>query len=229
MNKTTILSLALLALPAFAQEQHVSLIFDQTKHEDTTFSSGGSSATVSVDKTTAVGLRYGIAAAHFWNGALDVEGTIRPRSNEKYFKINGVEESPANAGGSSIKMSDEYLSLGVGMRWTQVVDFGFMLEDRQEASILALDTGAGFSYTQRASVNRPWLRLHAGYTFPIEAAVKPFVNIGYGFALAKKGTDTAGLNAINGAGSTGQEAAIDFLSRSVLPKSELSIEAGIRF
>lgn len=229
MKKAALLTLTLLAVPASAQEQRVSLIFDQTTHEDTTFTSSGPSATVSVDKTTAIGLRYGITAAHFWNGSLEFEGTIRPRSNEKYFKINGVEESPANSGGGSIKVSDEYLALGVGMSWTQVVDFGFMLEDRMEANDFYLDSGTGFSATQRTSVNRPWLRLHAGYTFQIQAPVKPFVNIAYGFALAKKGTDTAGLQAINASGTTGQEFAVDFLSRSVLPKSDLQIEVGIRF
>jgi hypothetical protein len=229
MKKAAIFTLAMLALPAMAQDQRVSLVFDQTKHEDTTFNSGGSSATLSLDKTTAVGLRYGIAAAHFWNGALEFEGTFRPRSNDKYLKLNGMEESPANTGGQSIKLSDEYIGIGVGMRWTQVVDFGFMLEGRQEATDFALDNGAGFSYTQRVSVARPWLRLHAGYTFPIQAPVKPFVNIAYGFAMAKKGTDDAQLQGLNGAGSYAQNFVVDFYSRSVLPKSELSIEAGIRF
>jgi hypothetical protein len=229
MKKTAILAVTMLALPAMAQEQRVSLVFDQTKHEDTTFTVGSSSANLSLDKTTAIGLRYGITAAHFGNGALEFEGTIRPRSNEKYLKVNGMEESPANTGGQSIKLSDEYIGLGVGMRWTQVVDFGFMLEARQEATDFKLDQGNGFVYTQRVSTARPWLRLQAGYTFPVRASVKPFVSVAYGFALAKKGTDQGQYDGLSAAGSSSQLFVIDFYSRSLLPKSELAIEAGIRF
>ncbi|HXC16621.1 MAG TPA: hypothetical protein VNV60_04190 [Holophagaceae bacterium] len=224
MKKAAILALTMLALPAMAQDQRVSLVFDQTKHEDTTFSSGGSSQNLSLDNTTAIGLRYGITAGHFWNGALDIEGTIRPRSNEKDLKVNGVV---ASSGTQSIKLSDEYLSLGVGMHWTQVVDFGFMLEARQESMDFKLEDN-GFSDTQRSSVTRPWLRAQVGYTFPTQSSVKPFVNIAYGFALAKKGTSTAELLGLS-ASTYSQNFVIDFYSRSVLPKSEISLEAGIRF
>lgn len=229
MKKAIIISAALLALPALAQDHRVSLVFDQTTHEETTFSTGGPATTLSTDKTTAIGLRYGSTVAHFWNGTLEFEGTIRPRSNDKYLKTNGVEVSPANTGGPSIKMSDEYLGLGVGMRWTQVVDYGFMLEARHEASNLTLeDPSQNFSYTQRTSVTRPWLSLHVGYTFPVQAPVKPFVNLAYGFALAKKGTDNGQLQGLSSS-SYSQNFVIDFYSRSVLPKSEIALEAGIRF
>jgi len=225
VKKAAILALTMLALPAMAQDQRVSLVFDQTKHEDTTFTTGGSSANLSVDKTTAIGIRYGIAAAHFWNGALEFEGTIRPRSGEKDLKLNGTSASSST---QSLQISDEYAALGVGMRWAQVVDFGFMFEDRQEFTDFHLKDNTGFDYTQRTGVNRLWLRANVGYTFQIQAPVKPFVNFSYGFALGKKGTDTGQLQALS-ASSYSQNFVIDFYSRSVLPKSDLQFEAGIRF
>lgn len=228
MKKTIIASAALLALPALAQGQRASLVFTQTKHEETTLSAGGPPTTLAMDNTTGLGLRYGITAAQFWQGSLEVEGTLRPRSNEKYLKVNGMELSPANTGGQSIKLSDEYLALGVGMRWTKVVDFGFMLEARQEAMTFTIADGTGFEHSQRNSVLRPWLRGHVGYTFQISAPVKPFVNLGYGFSLAKKGVTDAEIQGL-GASGYSSDFIIDVYSRSVLPKSELSFEAGIRF
>jgi hypothetical protein len=224
MNKTAILAIALLTLPALAQDQHVSLVFDQTKHNDTSLSTGGPAIDLSTDNSTGFGIRYGFTAAHFGPTALEFEATYRPRGNEKYLKENGMEVSYANSGGfEEVKMSEEYLAAGVGLKWTQVVDFGFILEVRQESMNLHL-TEAGTSYTGRSATTRPWLRLHAGYTFPVQAAIKPFVNLGYDFALAKKTTSTSDIS-----GPLVNSFAGDILARTVLPKSQLELEVGIRF
>lgn len=224
MKKTVIITLALLALPAFAQDQHVGLVFDQTKHNDTSLNTGGPTTNLSTDNSTGFGIRYGFTAAHFGPTALEFEATYRPRGNEKYLKENGMEVSYANSGGfEEIKMSEEYLAAGVGLKWTQVVDFGFILEVRQESMNLHL-TESGSSYTARTATTRPWLRVHAGYTFPVQAPIKPFVNLGYDFALAKKTTSNSDVS-----GPFISSFAGDIISRTVLPKSQLELEVGIRF
>lgn len=224
MKKTALLTLALMALPAMAQDQHVSLVFDQTKHNDSSLTTGGPAVDLSTSNTTGFGIRYGFTAARFGATALEFEATYRPRGNEKYLEENGMEVSPANTGGlEGIKMSEEYLAAGLGLKWTQVVDFGFILEARQESMNLHLEE-SGASYTGRSSTTRPWLRLHAGYTFPVQAAIKPFVNLGYDFALAKKTTSNADVS-----GPLTTSFAGDILARTVLPKSQIELEVGIRF
>jgi len=224
MNKAAIFAITLLALPAMAQDQHVSLVFDQTKHNDTSISTGGPAQDLSTSNTTGFGLRYGFTAAHFGPTALEFEATYRPRGNEKYLAVNGMDVSYANTGGfEEVKMSEEYLAAGMGLKWTQVVDFGFILEVRQESMNLKISE-SGASYTGRSATTRPWLRLHAGYTFPVQAAVKPFVNLGYDFALAKKTTSSADVSGPFTSAFGG-----DILARTVLPKSQLELEVGIRF
>ena len=224
MKKAILAPLALLALPAFAQSQHVALVFDQTKHQDTSLNTGGPAFDLSTDNTTGLGLRYGFTAAHFGPTALEFEATYRPRGTEKYFKQNGMELSYANTGGfEEIKMSEEYLAAGLGLSWTQVVDFGFILEVRQESMDLKL-TEAGMSYTSRTATTRPWLRLHAGYTFPVSMPVKPFVSLGYDLALSKRQTTSEEV-----ASSLVSSFGGDLISRTVLPKSQIELQAGIRF
>ncbi|HET8715093.1 MAG TPA: hypothetical protein VFM16_04675 [Holophagaceae bacterium] len=224
MKKAILAPLALLALPAFAQSQRVALVFDQTKHQDTTLSTGGPATTLSTDNTTGLGIRYGFTAAHFGPTALEFEATYRPRGNEKFLKEDGMEVSYANTGGfQEIQMSEEYLAAGVGLSWTQVVDFGFILEVRQESMDLKLSE-AGMSYTSRTATTRPWLRLHAGYTFPVSMPVKPFVSLGYDLALSKRQPSSGELTSPIVSSFAG-----DILSRTVLPKSQIELQAGIRF
>lgn len=224
MKKSILAPLALLALPAFAQSQHVALVFDQTKHEDTTLNTGGPATNLSTDNTTGFGIRYGFTAAHFGPTALEFEATYRPRGNEKYLQANGMEISYANTGGfDEIKMSEEYLAAGVGLSWTQVVDFGFILEVRQESMDFSLSE-AGMTYTSRTATTRPWLRLHAGYTFQVSAPVKPFVSLGYDLALSKRQTTNEEISSPLVSAFEG-----DLLSRAVLPKSQIELQAGIRF
>lgn len=224
MKKTIIASAALLALPALAQGQRASLVFDQTKHQDTSLNTGGPAFDLSTDNTTGLGLRYGFTAAHFGPTALEFEATYRPRGNEKYFKQNGMEISYANTGGfEEIKVSEEYLAAGVGLSWTQVVDFGFILEVRQESMDFKV-AQAGASYTGRTATTRPWLRLHAGYTFPVQASLKPFVALGYDLALSKRQTTSEEVSSPLVSSFGG-----DLLARTVLPKSQIELQAGIRF
>lgn len=213
MKKAIILSAALMALPAMAQ-QSASIIFDQVKHNETTLNLG-SPVALSMDSTTGFGLRYGFDVAHIGVTTLAFEATYRLRGSEKDLKANGA---PITGGGNSLKMSEEYLAAGIGARWTQVVDFGATLELRQESMDFAF-TNAGTTATSRTATTRPWLGVNVGYTFQM-APVKPFVGLSYRFALAKKTPNDGDLNPITEA---------DALSRAVLPKSELQIEAGIRF
>jgi len=215
MKKTIILSAALLALPAMAQ-QSASLIFDQVTHNDTTLGAGFD---LSTDKTTGFGVRYGFDATHLGATTLTFEATYRPRGSEKDIKQNGVS---ASSGTTSIKMSEEYLGVGIGARWTQVVDFGATLELRQESMDLDYTT-SGSSSTARTATTRPWLGVNVGYTFQA-APVKPFVALSYRFALAKKTSNNSDL-----AGPLAMLSQADIISRAVLPKSELQLEAGIRF
>ena len=159
MKKTIILSAALMALPAMAQ-QSASILFDQVKHNETTLTLG-SPATLSTDNTTGFGLRCGFDVAHFGVTPLAFETTYRPRDSEKDLKANG---SPISGSGTSIKMSEEYLAVGLGARWTKVVDFGATWELRQESMDLDY-TFSGNSATARIATTRPWLGASVGYTF----------------------------------------------------------------
>ena len=215
MKKTIILSAALLALPAMAQ-QSASLVFNQVTHNDTTLGAGFD---LSTDKTTGFGVRYGFDVAHIGVTTLAFETTYRPRSSGKDLKANGT---PISGSGNSVKMSEEYLAVGLGARWTQVVDFGATLELRQESMDLDY-TNSGSSSSARSATTRPWLGVNVGYTFQA-APVKPFVALSYRFALAKKTSNNSDLT-----GPLAMLSQADIISRAVLPKSELQLEAGIRF
>jgi hypothetical protein len=107
------------------------------------------------------------------------------------------------------------MGLGLAATWTRVVDYGVVLDLRQDnTSFQVKGSGLGGQVDLDQSVVRPWLGVRVGYTFAANA-VKPFIGLEYGIPLAKH---------------DGGDLSTEFdLSRKLRPKSELSITAGLRF
>ncbi|HET8714431.1 MAG TPA: hypothetical protein VFM16_01305, partial [Holophagaceae bacterium] len=110
------------------------------------------------------------------------------------------------------------VSAGADVNFTQVVDFGAGLDLRAQTNTFELDQPG---YGQKFGLNRfsPWIRAHVGYTFQT-GSVKPFV-------------------ALEGAWDLGNDSSYDVPSSGTidiskaygvgLPKSEYSLQVGLRF
>ncbi|MBP1626527.1 MAG: hypothetical protein H6Q00_1002 [Holophagaceae bacterium] len=180
MKKSTLLPiLTLAALPAFSQDQSLSLlathIYTQTySYSGTDFSTGN---------PTDLGLRYGRTLATFpkLGGArLDLEGTIVKACGKPTISFGGVSQP-------GVTYTHEYMALGASATWTKVVDFGAAVELRHETSTINLpDAYAHMMGVAEASYSttrfRPWATARVGYTYP-SGSIKPFVTLEYSLPL----------------------------------------------
>ncbi len=202
-------ALALCALPAMAQSQSVSLLYSQLTSREIT--SGGSVFTA--DKSKGFALRYGhdiMTFSPLGDARLVFEGTWMPKTGGQDLKLNGAIYS--FGGGTTAQFRHEYMGLGLALAWTKVVDFGAALELRHEGNSIRME-GGGEVQEFGNDVTRPWLSLRGGYTFQT-GKVKPFVSLEYNLPLAKK--ETALISEIS-------------LPQNLNPKSQLSLNAGVRF
>jgi hypothetical protein len=212
MKKAMILApLALCSMPVLAQSQSASLLYSQLTSRDTTVKK----ATVAADKSKGVALRYGHDIATFsrlGDARLAFEGTWMPRTRGEALYANGQSM------GDVYKYRHEYLGLGLVVAWTRVVDFGGSLEVRHEGNAVHMDNH-GETGDFRSDITRPWVSLRAGYTFTF-AALKPFAALEYALPLAKKEMAMDASNPLF---------LLPGMAQNLNPKSQISLNAGVRF
>lgn len=213
--KLRILPLALvaLALPALAQDRSFALFYDKAPGTNGTITQSGSSLNLKPDDYSGLGLKFGVAVAKWGPATLSFDAAYRFKSKEDLTETQS---------GTSQKLGQfewGYVSAGADFNFTKVVDFGGGLDLRAQQNKLII---AGAGSTQDYGINRlsPWLKLHVGYTFDM-APVKPFIalegawdlNAQSSYSIPAGATDID-INKAYGVGS---------------PKSEWSLQAGIRF
>lgn len=203
------LTLALVALPALAQDRTATIFFDKAPGENGTITLGGSTVdTLKPKDFSGLGLKFGMNVAKFGPATLEFNASYRFKSKED-LAIDGAY--------SGYQYEWGYVSAGADVNFTKVVDFGAGLDLRSQTDALILTAG---SSTQKYGLTRvsPWLRAHVGYTFDT-GAVKPFVALEGAWDL---GNDTS-------YDATGSSLDISKAYGVGLPKKEYSLQAGIRF
>ncbi|HET8900589.1 MAG TPA: hypothetical protein VFM84_01520 [Holophagaceae bacterium] len=211
--KLRILPLALVALtlPAMAQDRSFSLFYDKAPGTNGSITQTGSSLNLKPDDYSGLGLKFGVAVAKWGPATLSFDAAYRFKSKEDLTETQG---------GVSQKLGQfewGYVSVGADFNFTKVVDFGGGLDLRAQQSRLIIEIPGA---SQEIGVNRlsPWLKLHVGYTFDM-APVKPFVAL----------EGAWDLNAQSSAALSGTDIDVNKAYGVGSPKSEWSLQAGIRF
>lgn len=211
--KLRILPLALvaLALPALAQDRSFALFYDKAPGTNGSITQSGSSLNLKPDDYSGLGLKFGVAVAKWGPATLSFDAAYRFKSKEDLTETQG---------GVSQKLGQfewGYVSIGADFNFTKVVDFGGGLDLRAQQSRLIIEIPGA---SQEIGVNRlsPWLKLHVGYTFDM-APVKPFIAL----------EGAWDLNAQSSAALSGTDIDVNKAYGVGSPKSEWSLQAGIRF
>jgi hypothetical protein len=203
------LTLAVFALPALAQDRSFALFYDKAPGENGSLTSGSTTDTLKPDDFSGLGLKFGVNVVKWGPATLEFNASYRFKSKED------LHITPGSTSGYQYEWG--YVSAGADLNFTQVVDFGAGLDLRAQQDALILSSG---STTQKYGLTRmsPWIRAHVGYTFDT-LPVKPFVALEGAWDLSN---DTS----YNVSGSS-----LD-VSKAYgvgLPKSEFSLQAGLRF
>lgn len=204
------LVLAAMALPALAQDRSFALFFDKAPGTDGTYTQSGSDTHLKPSDYSGLGIKFGVAVAKWGPATLSFDASYRFRSKEDLTITPGFS-------GQTAQFEWGYVSAGADFNFTKVVDFGGGLDLRAQQGKLIIN-GGGMS--QEIGTNRlsPWVKLHVGYTFDT-TPMKPFIALEGAWDLNAQdhysvGTTDIDANKAYGVGS---------------PKSEWSLQAGIRF
>lgn len=149
---------------------------------------------------TVLGARVGYSVVDLGPALFQITAGFQPKTE------TGIDISK---GSTSEKYQQQHMSLGVMFNFKAVVAVGAGIEYRQEKLNI---TNSGFGDT---TYNRPWLRANLGYAIP-SPIVKPFFGLEVAVPLTSTSVDTNTENADN-------------LLRSMAPKLQVGLYAGIRF
>ena len=218
MKKILALLVLASALPLAAQDFEAGVLYTWSpgKAENFTDPSGINLFQFKADTWKAAGLRFGYNFVHV--GPMEIQGNATIQFNNQQdlvFKING---STVPLG---LKEDYKYWAVGAAVNWDFLVRLGVGLEYRSEKlnSTSSVPFVAAI-YSGSATYARPWMRATAGFTIPVPV-VKPFIGIEVALPL----TSTS-VNYSDFAGST-----LDTqkFNKSLAPKAQYGIYAGIRF
>ncbi|WP_243319908.1 hypothetical protein [Geothrix sp. SG200] len=199
MKKTLALAL-LLGAPLAAQSFEVGLFVGQQQYPSPHMDvAPGTTLNVEADNKTVVGARFGYSVVDFGPVLLQLTAGYQPESKST------LKATLAGTPMGESELKQSHWSAGAMFNFKAVIAVGAGLEFRSES----LKESGGDSTTY----NRVWARVNAGYAFPTPL-VKPFIGIEAAFPLSSKSNDFA--------------SAADLL-KSLAPKSQIGIYAGIRF
>lgn len=199
MKKTLALAL-LLGTPLAAQSFEVGLFVGQQQYPSPHMDvAPGTTLKVEADNKTVVGARFGYSVVDFGPVLLQLTAGYQPESKSTLKAT--LAGTPMGEG----ELKQSHWSAGAMFNFKAVIAVGAGLEFRSES----LKESGGDSTTY----NRVWARVNAGYAFPTPL-VKPFIGIEAAFPLSSKSNDFSGTAE---------------LLKSLAPKSQIGIYAGIRF
>lgn len=197
-----------MTLPLVAGDQEVSLLYSSASGRSGHYNATGSTGhSLETDKFSGLGLRFGTTIAKLGPADLSMDATWRFASKSDV-KLDGAKLGQYEWG---------YLGVGAMATWHVPVDLGVGLDLRSTQAAIIQQSG---SSEIRYGVTHfsPWLRAQVGYTFPV-APVKPFVRLELAYDLSSQGDYTYDPTSIDANKAYGV----------ALPKTEFSLQAGIRF
>ncbi|HET8900591.1 MAG TPA: hypothetical protein VFM84_01530 [Holophagaceae bacterium] len=210
MKKTLALLALASALPLAAQSFEVGALYTWNPTKTQTLTSGSASADFKTDTFKAAGLRFGYNFVHI--GPMEIQGNAT-------VQFKNSQDITESAGGASAKLGTEdykYWAVGAAVNWDFLVRVGVGLEYRSE------DLSASFpgspQYNKSTTYGRPWIRGTAGFTIPAPI-VKPFIGAEVAFPLTTSSLSLSDLTGPN----------VDNINKSLAPKAQYGIYAGIRF
>lgn len=201
-----------LALPALAQDRSVSVFFDKAPGQKGSITQSGTGYYLNSDDFTGFGLRFGVNVAKWGPATLEFNASCR-------FTSKADAQTDLGFSSTSTDYKWGYVSAGADVNFTKVVDFGGGLDLRAQTDTFEISSSG---ITQKAGINRfsPWIRAHVGYTFNA-GALKPFV--------ALEGAWDLGNDSHYDVPSSGGTLDLSKAYGVGLPKSEYSLQVGLRF
>ncbi|HZU52976.1 MAG TPA: hypothetical protein VFF77_03715 [Holophagaceae bacterium] len=216
MKKTLVLLALASALPLAAQSFEVGALYtwNPTKTQSADPLGPSMPIDMKVDTWKAAGLRFGY---NFMSvGPLEVQGNAT-------VQFNNSEDFNWSDGSSSIKVGTvdyKYWAVGAAVNWNFLVRLGVGLEYRSESLSSKYSAFVPSQYNTSTTYRRPWIRATAGYVFP-SPIVKPFIGIEAAIPVTSTSFSSSDLSGTN--------PNFDKLNKSLAPKAQYGIYAGIRF
>ena len=214
MNFRTLPLLALLAVPALAEERwQAGLGLNLVDSESVTYSNTATSARFSREGKAVPSVHVGYRVLEFADSDLSVTGEYQLKANYR------ATYSATGAADQSRIMKMHYIAPGIQWNFHKAVDYGFGLQYRFMRQY-ANPAGTGCIQVNNY---RPWISAYVGHTFRKgEGRLTPYVALRVASMI---GTTSApgSLDSLDTAG--GREKLI----RSLAPNHELSIQGGFRF
>jgi len=200
MKKATIALALLLGAPLAAQSFEVGLFVGQQQYPSPHMEvSPGLTGQLNLDNKTVYGARFGYSIVDIGPALFQVTAGYQPESKTALKPTLGGVPS-----GTPAELKQSHWSVGAMFNFKAVVAVGAGLEYRAEK----LDVEG-----ESTTYNRPWIRANIGYAIP-SPLVKPFFGLEVAFPL------TSTSNKFD---------SIENTLKSMAPKNQIGIYAGIRF
>jgi hypothetical protein len=212
MRKTLALLALASALPLAAQSFEVGALYTWNPSKAQTVSLGGPSTEIKADTWKAPGIRLGYNFVSV--GPMEFQGNATIQFNNKQDVLVNGQSSPAG----SITEEYKYWAVGAAVNWNFLVRLGVGLEYRSEKLHFNQSFAGVTQFDGSTTYGRPWIRGTAGWTIPTPI-VKPFIGIEAAFPLTSSSLTANDL--IN--------SDLDHLNKSIAPKAQYGIYAGVRF
>ena len=214
MKKTLALLALASALPLAAQSFEAGALYTWNPTKDQTLSVGSNSVGYKADTWKAAGLRFGYNFVSV--GPMEFQGNATIQFNNTQdiaIKQNGA---PVSTAGYVFNEEYKYWAVGAAVNWNFLMRLGVGLEYRSEQLHLN-DSSDGYYHS--TTYGRPWIRGTAGFSIPAPV-VKPFIGAEVAFPLTTK---TLNLSDVT------PPVNLDNFNKSLAPKAQYGIYAGIRF
>ena len=205
MKKQTIALALILGAPLAAQTFEVGVFVGQQQYPSPHAEvAPGTTLRMEADNKTVYAARFGFSVVDLGPALLQLTAGFQPEVKST---------TKASLGGSPYvdigTFKENHWSAGAMFNFKALVAVGAGLEFRSER--LSGDLGGASDST---TYNRVWVRLNAGYAIPTPV-VKPFFGVEAAFPLSSKSLEVTSSNS-------------DAL-KSLAPKSQIGVYAGIRF
>ncbi|MBS1767718.1 MAG: hypothetical protein JST05_10010 [Acidobacteria bacterium] len=212
MKKTLALLALASALPLAAQSFEVGALYTWSPTKAQTLTLGSNSKEIKADTFKAAGLRFGYNFVSI--GPMEFQGNATMQFNNSQditVKKNGTAQPTVG-----LKEDYKYWAVGAAVNWNFLVRLGVGLEYRSE-SLKLTDPIDGVNPS--TTYGRGWIRGTAGFTIPAPF-VKPFIGAEVAFPLSTKSLSLSDLT---------PSPNWDNFNKSMAPKAQYGIYAGIRF
>lgn len=213
MKKTLALLALASALPLAAQSFEVGALYTWNPGHEASVNVGSATASYKADTWKAAGLRFGYNFVSV--GPMEFQGNATVQFNNSQdltAKLNGVAMPTPG-----VKEDYKYWAVGAAVNWNFLVRLGVGVEYRSETLKL---TDPLDNINPSTSYGRGWVRGTAGFTIPAPF-VKPFIGAEVAFPLSSKNLSYADIS--------GPVTNWDNFNKSLAPKAQYGIYAGIRF